>query len=163
MSSCHTWLMVCHCTLTAVVVLSHLSSASTVTSFRIPVVNSIAKVPKLPWTVVSFRLHCSTSWIWPVAADGISGSVGRSVCLYYLPCKHGWTDWDSVWDVDFGESKEPCFRWGPDPHIWSRNFECEKGLAQDMSEGRYTQSDSERGSMGLVVLRLENTDPFWAP
>jgi len=42
-------------------------------------------------------------------------SVCRSVCHTSEPCKNGCTDRVAVWDEGWGETKEPCIRWGPDP------------------------------------------------
>ena len=48
------------------------------------------------------------------------------------PRKDCRTDRDAVWDTHSGGPKEPCIRWGLDPHACSGNFEGEKGPAQDM-------------------------------
>jgi len=41
-------------------------------------------------------------------------------------CKNGRTDWDAVWNVDSGEPKESCIRWGPDSRTSRGNFEDER-------------------------------------
>jgi len=43
-------------------------------------------------------------------------SICWSVCHTSEPCKNGWTDLDAVWVEDLGGPREPCIRWGPDPH-----------------------------------------------
>jgi len=49
--------------------------------------------------------------MWPVAA-GVAWSVCLSVGHSHEPCKNIWTNWDAIWDVDFGGPKEPCIGWG---------------------------------------------------
>jgi len=39
-------------------------------------------------------------------------------------------------------------------HTWAGNIESEKGPAQDMSDGRYTQSDSAGGSTDTVRMLI---------
>jgi len=48
----------------------------------------------------------------PIATDGVGG---WSVSNDREPCKNGWTDRDTIWDVDFGEPEELRIRWDPDP------------------------------------------------
>jgi len=38
------------------------------------------------------------------------------VCCSHKPWKNGWIDQDAIWSVDSGGLKEPCVRWGLDPH-----------------------------------------------
>jgi len=52
-----------------------------------------------------------------IATDGVASSVCRSVCHDREPCKNGRIDRDTVRDVDSVVPKEPCVRWGPDPHV----------------------------------------------
>ena len=33
-----------------------------------------------------------------------------------MSCKNGLADRDAIWEADSSGSKEPCIRWGPDPH-----------------------------------------------
>jgi len=45
----------------------------------------------------------------------------------------------------------------PDPHTWKGNFQGEKGLAQDMpdmSDDRYTQSNSSGVSTSMVRMPI---------
>jgi len=57
-------------------------------------------------------------------ATGVARSVVRfsvcSVCLCVghtdVRCKTGLTDRDAVWGTDSCGPKEPCIRWGRDPH-----------------------------------------------
>ena len=52
---------------------------------------------------------------------------------------------------------EPCIRWGLDPDTRMGNFEGERDqprTCRDMSEGRYTQSDSAGGSAGRVRMLI---------
>jgi len=46
----------------------------------------------------------------------VAWSVGWSVCHTSEPCENGWTDRDAVWVEDSVGPREPCIRWGPDPH-----------------------------------------------
>jgi len=38
----------------------------------------------------------------PTATDGVAWHVGLSACHDREPCEKGWTDRDTVWDVDLG-------------------------------------------------------------
>jgi len=64
----------------------------------------------------------------PIATDGGALSVGLSVCNDSERFKNGWTDRDTVRNVDSGRPKEPRIRWGPDldPHV-KRQFWGRKG------------------------------------
>jgi len=56
----------------------------------------------------------------PIFTERVARSVGRSVCRSVChtsePCKNCCTDRDAVWVEDSGGPREPCIRWGPDPH-----------------------------------------------
>jgi len=82
----------------------------------------------------------------------------RSVCHDREPCRNGWADWDAVWDVHSGGPSEPCITWGNrSSHAWTGNFEGVKGPAQDMSGGRYIQSNSAGGRTGTARMPNEGT------
>jgi len=38
------------------------------------------------------------------------------------PCNNGWTNRDTVLDVDLNGSNESCISWGPDPHVRRGQF-----------------------------------------
>jgi len=53
------------------------------------------------------RPHSSTSWMWPVAEDGVAWSVSHDC----EPCKNNWTDQDAICDVDLGGPRESYVWW----------------------------------------------------
>jgi len=81
--------------------------------------------------MVIIRPHRSTTYVDAAYCYRPSSVVCRSVCLSVChasePCKNGCTDRDAVWVEDSCEPKEPCIRWGPDPH-GRGNFEEERGV-----------------------------------
>jgi len=85
--------------------------------------------------------------------------AGGCQCLVtsVSPAKNCSTDRDAIWDVDLGGPKEPCIRWGPDPHTWRGSFDGEKGPAQDMARhvwwSRYWRQLS-RVSTGTVLTSI---------
>jgi len=89
-----------------------------------------------------------TSKMRHIATDGVAWIRGADCqCLVrsVSPAKNGSTDRDPLWDVDLGGPKEPCIRWGPDPHMWRGSFDGEKDRPRtwpDMSDGRGTEGDS---------------------
>jgi len=108
-------------------------------------------------SAVTIRPHRSTTdaaYCYRLSSV-VCRSVCRSVCHDRNPCKNGWTNCDAVWDVISDGPKEPCIRWGPDPHakgqFWGRKG---AGTCPDMSSGRYTQSDSVGGSTGTVQMPI---------
>jgi len=79
-----------------------------------------------------------------------------SVCYDHEPCNSGWTDCDAIWGVDSGGPKEPqnVLDGGPDSHTWRGSFEGKKGLAQEMSGSRCTQSNSTEGRTSMVLMLI---------
>ena len=61
---------------------------------------------------VLIRSHRSATYVDAAYCYWQSSVVDLSVCHDREPCKNGWTDWDAVWVVDSGGSKEACVRWG---------------------------------------------------
>ena len=55
--------------------------------------------------------------------------------------------------VDSGGPKEPCIRWGPDPHTRSGNIKGEKEPAKDMP-GHVRGFHSAGGSTGTARMLL---------
>jgi len=63
----------------------------------------------------------------------------RGLLLHdYEPYQNSWIDRRTILDADWGRPKEPCTRWGPDPHV-KRQFWGNKGLAKNMrGHGRWS-------------------------
>ena len=121
-------------------------------------------VMALPWWhhpkhfPIITRPHAAQARRGLQSTDRVAWSVTQSVCNDREPCKNGWTNRDAIYGVDSGGPKEPSIRWwSRSPHV-NEQVWGQKGAGPrtclDMSDSRYTQSNSAGGSTGMVQMPI---------
>jgi len=117
---CAVYLRVCHvhsCMWSWFAPVSWSLSTSSAAPMKSSVLHSCSSRSVSHWSTIIdqplsvFTPHQSTSWLWPIAVDGVAWSVCLLVCLSWEPCRNGWTDRNAVRNIDSDGPKEPRIKW----------------------------------------------------